>query len=214
MWCEHGWRGVRNTRRATPVLSIASVLLLVSHVALANEAVSQPVLGFQQTLIAVMKDGAGLGFAGRKSRMRALVNEHFDIGAITQAVIGRHYQQMTVGDREALSKRIHEFAISTLAARFSRFDNERFLDPIVRVVRADRARLSSQFVEADGEATDLTHDLHRVGNRWRISNISYGGVSGTDIQRAEFEVFLRQGGSASLLGKLDALISAIERDAH
>ena len=160
-----------------------------------------------------MKDGADLGFAGRKSRMQSLVDEHFDMAAITRAVIGRHYQQMGLAQRAALGKRINEFAISTLASRFSRFDNKRFVDPSVRAVNNDRARLSSKFVQADGDATDLSYDLSRVGERWRISNISFGGVSGTSIQRAEFEVFLRQGGSASLLEKLDTLISEIEREA-
>ncbi|MFT5174701.1 MAG: phospholipid transport system substrate-binding protein [Gammaproteobacteria bacterium] len=213
MRCQLLRCGVGNARTVACVLSMVSALFLLSDVALANEALSRPVLGFQQTLIAAMKDGADLGFAGRKSRMQSLVDEHFDMPAITRAVIGRHYQQMEPAQRAALSKRIHEFAISTLASRFSRFDNERFLDPVVRVVNNDRARLSSKFVQVDGDATDLTYDLSRVDERWRISNISFGGVSGTSIQRAEFEVFLRSGGSASLLEKLDTLISEIERDA-
>lgn len=106
------------------------------------------------------------------------------------------------------------FAISTLASRLSRFDNERFLQPLVRVLSGNRARLSSKFVQADGDVTDLTYDLRREDSRWRIINISFGGVNGTDIQRAEFETFLRRGGAASLLDKLDVLIGDIEHEAR
>ena len=50
--------------------------------------------------------------------------------------------------------------------------------------------------------------------RWRIINICFGGVSGTDIQRAEFEVFLRDGGATRLRERLDELIRNIERGAR
>ena len=65
----------------------------------------------------------------------------------------------------------------------------------------------------DGDVTALTDDVRRQGNSWRIINISFGGVSGSDTQCAEFEVFLRDGGATLLSEKLDELIRSIERDA-
>lgn len=185
----------------------------LGQTASADQAMSRPVLGFQQALITTMKEGASLGFAGRKSRMQMLVNENFDMQAITRAVIGRHYAQMAATERESLRVRINEFAIATLASRFSRFDNERFAEPAVRATRDDRARLSGEFIAGDGDVTALTYDIRQQGKRWRIINISFGGVSGTDIQRAEFEVFLRDGGATRLSEKLDELIRSIERAA-
>jgi ABC-type transporter MlaC component len=108
--------------------------------------------------------------------------------------------------------RINEYAIATLASRFSRFDNERFSDPVVRAKRDNLTRLSGKFIAADGDSTVLTYDVRRRGDRWRIINILFDGVSGTDIQRAEFEVFLRDGGAARLRDKIDALIHAMELD--
>jgi len=87
-------RGSSKRVTTSLVLSITSALMLMSQVALAIEAVFAPVLAFQQTLIAVMKDGSTLGFAGRKSRMQTLVGEQFDMRAIARAVIGRHYPNL------------------------------------------------------------------------------------------------------------------------
>ena len=101
---------------------------------------------------------------------------------------------------------------SSLWGLGARLDNEQFSDPVVRAQRDKLARLSGMFVAADGDSTALTYDVRRHEDRWRIINISFDGVSGTDIQRAGFEVFLREGAAARLRDKLDALIRTMEQD--
>jgi hopanoid biosynthesis associated membrane protein HpnM len=208
------WRLLLRGVSSRPVSAVAAIgtlllamgLLAASPQTLASDAMARPVLNFQQTLLAVMKDGASLGFAGRKARLQTMVDEAIDMPAIIQSVLGGHYATMAATEREALGQRINEYAIATLASRFRRYDGERFAESLVRAVRGDRARLSAEFVDADGDVTGLSYDLRAQGERWRIINISFDGVSGTDIQRAEFEAFLRDGGTARLVEKLDALI--------
>jgi phospholipid transport system substrate-binding protein len=193
----------------------ASLLFLAvvsADVALADDP-QAPVLRFQDALISAMKDGERVGFAGRRERMEAMVDSSFDLRAVTRAIIGRHYESLTRAQRAELGQRVRRYAVTTFAARFSRYEGERFEPTNVRAVDAESARVSGRFMSAGGSATDLGYAVHRSAAGWRIVNVWFDGVSGTDIQRAEFEVFLRNGGVERLKGKLDELITRLESGA-
>jgi len=175
----------------------------------ADEEPLSPVQRFQQTLIEAMRDGERLGFEGRRARMQALVDEAFHVPRIARAIIGRHHEALSAAEREALAERIRAYAVATLASRFARHDGERFEAPRLRAREGGRARASSRFLSASGGATALDYALLDDGGGWRILNVWFDGVSGTDIQRAEFEAFLRDGGAERLKAKLDELIAAL-----
>lgn len=191
---------------------LALCSFIVAPAAPADDGPLGPVTRLQETLIGMMKDGPTIGFPGRRDRADAVVDQVFDVPQVTRAVLGRHYAGLTPAERGALGRRVRAYAVATLASRFTRYDGERFDGTRVSRTDGGQARAKSRFLGAGGRATSLDYLLLRDGPRWRIVNVWFDGVSGTDIQRAEFEVFLRDGGASRLITRLDELIERLGKE--
>ncbi len=73
-------------------------------------------------------------------------------------------------------------------------------------------RIKSRFSGPDTEVS-LDYIVRRGNNGdWRISNVWFSGVSGTDIQQKEFASFLRKGGAQRLITKLDEIILGLSKE--
>jgi len=199
----------------TAVRTLLSVVLLLGLFAPRVQAagdVDVPVRKFQAALLYIMKQGQTLGFEGRKQYLAPMIDESFDLPYITRVVIGRYWDQLTASERRLLAERIREYALATLASRFSEHDGQSFIMGSLTPVSESIMRIKSRF---SGPDTDVALDyiVRRDNNGvWRISNVWFSGVSGTDIQQKEFASFLRKGGAQRLIAKLDEIISGLSKE--
>jgi len=177
----------------------------------AGEA-QKPVLLFQDALLHVMRQGQVLGFEGRRHYLAPVVDQAFDLPRITRAIIGRYWDQLSSGDRQHLAGQIRAYALATLASRFDAYAGQAFTMGIQTPAGAFALRIKSHF---SGPDTDVALDYlvrRNAQGSWRISNVWFDGVSGTDIQQKEFASFLRKGGAARLMAKLDEIITNLGRE--
>lgn len=167
-----------------------------------------PVTRFEAALIESMRLSATRTLAERKQLLATMVDQSFDLTTVSRAVIGSYWEGLSASERAGLSQRIRDYAITTLATRFVNFEGERFEARDSASLDAHHARVRSIFIGATGRQTQLDYVVRRNDDEHRIVNVYFDGVSGTDIQRGEFAVFLREGGAARLMAKLDELIEA------
>ena len=178
----------------------------------AAEQAVQPIQQFQQALIHIMKHGKRLGFEGRKQYLAPIIDQSFDFAHISRAIIGRYWGQLNASERQGLADRIREYALATLASRFTVHEGQTFTLGGQEPTSDTTQRIKSHF---SGPDTDVALDyiVRRDGrNNWRISNVWFNGVSGTDIQHKEFASFLRKGGADQLIAKLDEIISFLGQE--
>ncbi len=188
-------------------------LLTLMLVALAayGDAARDPVERFESTLIESMRVSSTQTFQQRKALIGAMVDSSFDLDIVTRAMIGVYWADLSASERAGLKSRIRDYAITTLTARFVDYDGERFVANDSAKIDERFERVRSTFVAADGEQTQLDYVVLSGVGGMRIVNVYFDGVSGTDIQRGEFAVFLREGGASRLMAKLDELIAAQSR---
>jgi len=194
------------------VLAAVLVWGLLTSPARAGDGPQAPVRQFQDALLHVMQQGRALGFEGRRHYLAPIIDKAFDLPRISRAIIGRYWGKLGVSERQRLAVRIRGYALATLASRFDDYNGQSFVMGSEAPVGDSDIHIKSHFSGPDTDVA-LDYRLRRDAQGvWRINNVWFDGVSGTDIQQKEFASFLRRGGAARLLAKLDEIITMLARD--
>lgn len=142
----------------------------------------------------------------RQQAFRSLLQEGFDIDAVSRFVLGRYWRQATPQERESFTILFEDYIVATYAVRLGHYDREMFQVTGSRVLDdEDRVLVLSEIRPPNGPGIKVDWRMHRIDSGWRITDIVVEGVSMAVAQRAEFASVIRsQGGVSGLLIKLEA----------
>ena len=147
----------------------------------------------------------------REQQFRKLVQQAFDVPAITRWVLGPYWRTATAAQREEFGKSFENYMLRVYWSRFSTYHGETF-------------RVLGQRSEGDGTILVRTEVLRPGGNQspvkvsWRlirrdgtfkIRDVSVAGVSQAETYRDEFTSIIDRNG-----GQVSALIDALNRHAE
>jgi len=191
--------------RVIRTLLFAIAVALVAAPASADDA-NPAASAFMQTLgskaIKELTDPA-IPQADRQARFRALLDDHFDMGAIAKFTLGRYWRTATEEQRTEFRKLFEDFLVQSYSTRFSDYHGEKFevagsspADSGAIVVHSKIDMPSSEDVRVDWH-------LRPTDNGFAITDIVVEGVSMAVTQRSEFaSVIQSRGGVAGLLEAL------------
>lgn len=154
---------------------------------------SQVVEALQAALIDTMRNAARLGYRGRYEKLAPIIEDTHHLPAIAQLTIRRSWDSLDEEQRRQFVQRFTALSIARYAARFDGYSGERF--ETLGEQEAGRGTLvRSTLIKSDGERIQFDYTLRRVGDRWRILNITVDGVSDLATKQAEYgAIFSRQG---------------------
>src|SRR5215468_7871048 len=98
----------RISRRA----ALAAITLALLLPALPGEAETSPTTvlqGFYDTLLATMKDGPKLAFAGRYSQLKPAIDAAFDLPLMARLSIGPQWQSLSPEQQQQLTASFQEY---------------------------------------------------------------------------------------------------------
>jgi phospholipid transport system substrate-binding protein len=177
-----------------------------------DQGPEQIIQNFQDTLIAVMKQGKQLGYAGRYRMLEPVVEKTHDLGAIARVAVGQYWMQLDTTQRNELVDTFSKLSIATYASRFDSYAGERFSKPEAAKTANERAIVNSDLIESDGNKVSFAYQLHFAEGKWRIVNIIANGVSDLAMKRAEYTGIIKDNGFATLIDKLKQKISQYQKE--
>lgn len=159
---------------------------------------------FYDVLLAVMKDGQKLGFAGRRDRLAPAITQAFDLPAMTRLVIGLQWQGFSSAEQQQLIAAFSEFSIATYASQFDDYSGESFeVDRKAVPAPGNDMIVRTKLVQPNDNPVQLDYLLRSSQDKWRIIDVYLSGtVSQLAARRSEFSSVLRQNGVAGLVGLL------------
>lgn len=165
------------------------------------------IAAFYDTLLATMKEGPVLGFAGRRERLAPAIRRAFDLPLMTRLMVGPQWPSLTAGQQEQLVAAFSEFSIATYANRFDDYSGERFeVDPAASAT-GNGVIVHSKLVKTDGDAVQIDYLMRENEAGWQIIDVYLSGtVSELATRRSEFSAVLRRGGA-------DALVDVLQKKA-
>ncbi len=161
-------------------------------------------------LLEVMKQAESLGFEGRYALLEPVLSETFDFAYMAQIAVGRHWQELDEGQRQALVEAFSEMSAATFAARFSGYSGERFEIGATRDGPRGSKLVANKLVKGDGEAVPINFLLRETDEGWRIVDILLDAkYSELATKRSEYISVVDNQGFERLLEILDGKIAEL-----
>lgn len=200
---------------ATALAAWAAMPLFPGH-ALGDAGTEAParIQAFYDILLECMKRGDVLGFEGRYELVKPVLNETFDVATMCRIAVGPDWTTMSGEEKGALLQTFDRYIITTYAARFRSFNNQRFEVGEAKPASDDRVLVETRLVRSNGEPVALNYLFRMTENNWRVIDIYLAGsISQMAQLRSEFAQSLRQGGSAALISSLEEKIEELKKEA-
>lgn len=148
-------------------------------------------------------------FSREPEKLYRMVEErlvpHFDLGLISQQVLGRFWAQATPEQRERFATAFQHLLVRQYARALLNFQNDSFEWQSVSLTPEDTdALVRSSIIRSEGPALSVHYRLHRVNETWLVYDLSIDGVSLVTNYRGMFVHDVREHG-------LDAVIERLER---
>lgn len=192
-------------------MKFANISIVFSAIMFAAPAVAQApspavttIQTFSDALIATMRAGATLGFAGRVTRLTPVIDRSFDLPLSTRLAIGPSWTTMTPADQTALTAAIRRMTIAEYARNFASWNGESISVDTRANLRATDAIVRSTLTRRGGSPVVIAYRLRQSGGSWRIIDVLYNGsISQLATRRSDYARILASGGARALIRHLD-----------
>ena len=104
------------------ILATSAVYAQDDEVATAKQVVEK----FQSELIAVMKDGKKLGYAGRYQKLSDPISNSHDLTKIARIVVGKEWEKLSEDQQQKLTDIFIRLSIASYAHNFKDYSGESF----------------------------------------------------------------------------------------
>lgn len=195
------------------IVIFASYLLTASAFAQTESSASakQIVDKFQSDLIAVMKEGKQLGYAGRYEKLKeAVINSH-DLSKIARIVVGKEGEKLSEEQQQKLDEVFSKLSIASYAHNFKDYSGEAFVFDSEEQTTRGGVVIHSHLVIPDDKPVKFDYMLKEKGNSWRIINIIANGVSDLALKRSEYTTILQREGFDALIAKINEKIDTYSK---
>ena len=178
-------------------VAASAVMFLAASGARAQEA-SQVVEKMAAHVLAAVKSGAS--DAEREQQMTTLFRANFDVSAIGQMVLGRHWNSATQEQREKFMAAFEKAEIRAYSGRFRNYQGQTLKVGKVTPNGASQLVESQLMQPAGGQPIRIVWEI----SRGRVIDIQVEGVSMGMTRRSDFNSYVSRNG-------LDALITELQR---
>ncbi|MDO9164455.1 MAG: ABC transporter substrate-binding protein [Methylococcaceae bacterium] len=195
------------------IVILVGYLLTSSAFAQTDSSASakQIVEKFQSDLIAVMKEGKQLGYAGRYTKLQeAVINSH-DLSKIARIVVGKEGEKLSEEQQQKLDEVFSKLSIASYAHNFKDYSGESFVFDSEEQTTRGGVVIHSHLVIPDDKPVKFDYMLKEKGNSWRIINIIANGVSDLALKRSEYTTILQREGFDALIAKINEKIDTYSK---
>ena len=166
----------------------------------------QVVEKFQAELIAVMKDGKQLGYAGRYDKLYEPIANSHDLTKIARIVVGKEWEKLSEVQQQQLTDIFVRLSVASYAHNFKDYSGESFVFDSEEETARGGVVVHSHLVIPNDKPVKFDSMLKEKGNSWRIINIFANGVSDLALKRSEYTSILQREGFDALLAKINEKI--------
>jgi phospholipid transport system substrate-binding protein len=137
----------------------------------------------------------------RRRRIRQIANETFDWKETARRTLGRHWSERAPEEREEFASLFADFIEHTYLGRVEMYNGER-IDYVGEVGDATHTTVRTRFVTKGNAQIPIDYRMVRDGERWRVYDVVFEGVSLVGNYRTQFGRIIQQSGFPELMKKL------------
>jgi phospholipid transport system substrate-binding protein len=165
-------------------------------------------------LLETMQQGEQLGFDGRFKKLEPVIHDTFDTPTMAKIAIGAEWTKFTPEQKEKLLKVFDEYMVTTYAARFKSYKNQKFEVGEVKEPAKDRKLVETRLIRSNGEPIALNY-LFRPSAEgdWKIIDVYLSGaISEMARMRSDFSGTVVASGADGITKALEGKIVDIKNE--
>jgi phospholipid transport system substrate-binding protein len=172
------------------------------------------VQAFYDTLLETMQQGEQLGFDGRYKKLEPVIHATFDVPTMLKIAIGAEWTKFTPAQKEKVLTVFDEYMVTTYAARFKSYKNQKFEVGEVKVPAENRQLVETRLIRSNGEPIALNYLFRPAANSdWKIIDVYLSGaISEMARMRSDFSATVIGGGAEGITKALEEKIVAIKNE--
>jgi phospholipid transport system substrate-binding protein len=155
---------------------------------------------YSEQVIKVLDDPA-LQPQDRRTAVRKIAHEIFDVAETAKRALARHWQARTQVEREEFTQLFADLLESTYIARMDQYGGER-IRYLTETIDGDNAIVRAKVVTKKGTEVPVESRLLRRGERWLIYDVLIENVSLIANYRAQFDRIVRTSSFEELVRRL------------
>lgn len=188
-------------------LVLTSMLLITTYVFAKDEtSAKQVVSSFHEQLIAVMKEGKQLGYAGRYKKLYDPINNSHDLAKIARIVVGKDGEKLSEAQQQQLIDAFSKLSVASYAHNFKEYTGESFTIDSEEETARGGVVVHAHLSIPNEKEVKFDYMLKEKGTSWRIINIIANGVSDLALKRSEYTSILQREGFDALIAKINEKI--------
>lgn len=148
----------------------------------------------------------GLDTTEHTRRFRSLLNEAFDLPAITRFVLGRYWRTASDEEKTEFSSLFEKYLVQAYANRFRDLGDKKLKVLRSQELTGGQTLVMSEIDVEDSQPVKVNWRIRGAGQEFKITDVLVEGVSMSVTQRDEFASVIRQGG-----GRIDGLLRILRK---
>jgi phospholipid transport system substrate-binding protein len=195
------------------ILIALTAMMLGSPAARADTPEAAPVTALNSGLIAAMKAGSsGANFAAREAALTPVVQQSYDLPAVTQNSVGFLWSTLPAAQQQQLITLIGQFTTASYASQFNSYGGESFsVLPTEKPLGQGYIIQSKLTPGGGGDPVELDYAVHDTPQGWRITDVLLGGtISQVALHESDFASLVSSGDASRLIAALHSKIAALQ----
>jgi phospholipid transport system substrate-binding protein len=186
------------------VLALAALVTLGSAGLVSAGAPTDQLRGYTEAVQKVLDDPALKAPERRQERrsaVRKLASEVFDVQETARRALGPHWQKVSPAEREEFVQVFADLLERTYISKIDLYGGEK-LQYTAETVDGDRAVVRAKVVTKQGTEVPVEARMLKGPDRWLIYDIAIENISLINNYRAQFDQIIRKQSFAELLNRL------------
>jgi phospholipid transport system substrate-binding protein len=157
---------------------------------------------YTDEVLKVLGDPA-LNEAQRRTAVRKVAEEMFDLSETAKRALGRHWQSRTPAEREEFTRLFADLLEKTYLSKISLYGGER-VSYISESIDGDFATVRAKILRKQGGEVPVEARMLRRDDRWHIYDMSVEGISLIGNYRSQFNTVIQKSSYEQLVQRLRA----------
>lgn len=154
-------------------------------------------------LVATMKQGKKLGFAGRYKKLAPVIDQVFDLDRIAKLALGSKWAKLSADQQKQYQHMFREDTLATYASRFDSYSGQTFKIKDVKDAPGGRRQVDTVIV-SNGDKIPINYVLDNDGGDWKIVNVVAKGVSDLALKRGQYTSSIKEKGADGFIKQFQA----------
>ena len=142
--------------------------------------------------------------AEREQRVRAILENNFDILAIGKFAMGAYWRDASEAQRNEYLGLFENSLVNTYTTRFEDYSGQTLRVKGFNASGDTDSIVLSEIVQKDGPSVNVEWRVRKEGNNFKIVDVTVEGISMSITQRSDFASVIQHGG-----GSIDTLLASL-----